>query len=270
MRDSTSQRNDSLQPSLPAGASDGNECLRSGHASLDLVSRDAKARKIERLLGLQPRSRPIRLLEVGTGAGGIAHYFGTHESLRCEVDAVDVQDHRQVRDGYRFTAVGDVRLPFGDRTFDVVISNHVIEHVGGADAQRLHLQELRRVLDTGGLAYLAVPNRWQLVEPHFQLAFLSWLPPSWRSRYVRLRGRGREYDCRPLTTSELERQLRTAGFDFVQEHARALRLTFEIERPRAFVYTHIFRRIPDGVFARLRAVFPTLIYLLRRRGDDPA
>lgn len=241
------------------------ERRRSGHASLDLVSRDAKARKIERLLGLQPQSHPIRLLEVGTGSGGIASYFAKHKLLRCDVDAVDVEDHRKVLDGYRFTLLGDVRLPFGDGTFDVVISNHVIEHVGDADAQRLHLQELRRVLDTRGVAYLAVPNRWQLVEPHFQLAFLSWLPAALRSPYVRLRKRGREYDCRPLTTSELERELRAAGFDFVQEHGRALRLTFEIERPRAFVYTHIVRRMPDRAFGLLRSVFPTLIYLLRHR-----
>jgi SAM-dependent methyltransferase len=265
MRNSMSQSSDSSRRGPRAGAGVASERQRSGHASLDLVSRDAKARKIERLLGLRPQSRAIRLLEVGTGSGGIAHYFGMHKSLQCDVDAVDVEDRRQVRDGYRFTLLGDVRLPFGDRTFDVVISNHVIEHVGDADAQRLHLQELRRVLDPRGVAYLAVPNRWQLVEPHFQLAFLSWLPASWRSAYVRLRGRGREYDCRPLTTSELERQLRAAGFDFVQEHGRALRVTFEIERPRAFMYTHIVRRVPDGAFAPLRGVFPTLIYLLRCR-----
>ncbi|MFP5465661.1 MAG: class I SAM-dependent methyltransferase, partial [Gammaproteobacteria bacterium] len=143
---------------------------RQGHAALDLKSRNAKARKIEALLGLKPISRPLRLLEVGTGSGGIAHYFGTHPALRCEVDAVDVTDTRQIHDGYRFTQVHDVHLPFPDGHFDVVISNHVIEHVGDSSAQRRHLAELRRVLGPAGVGYLAVPNRWQIVEPHYRLA----------------------------------------------------------------------------------------------------
>lgn len=51
------------------------------HVALDLASRDRKAQKIERLLGLADRPQPIRLLEIGTGSGGIAHYFGTHPRL---------------------------------------------------------------------------------------------------------------------------------------------------------------------------------------------
>src|SRR3546814_9833619 len=67
-------------------------------------------------------------------------------------------------------------LPFADDSFDVVLSNHVIEHVGEQPEQLAHLSELRRVLTPGGIGYLAVPNRWMLVEPHYRLAFLSWWP----------------------------------------------------------------------------------------------
>jgi len=45
------------------------------HAVSDLSSRYLKAQKIERLLNLSNYPKPIRLLEVGTGSGGIAHYF---------------------------------------------------------------------------------------------------------------------------------------------------------------------------------------------------
>jgi SAM-dependent methyltransferase len=242
-------------------ASDGSKRL--GHAVLDLPSRNSKARKIELLLGLRSTGRTLRLLEVGAGVGGISHYFGTNTDLRCDVDAVDVEDVRQAREGYRFRVVEGVRLPYDDATFDVVITNHVIEHVGDETAQRLHLQEVRRVLKAGGVGYLAVPNRWQLVEPHYRLAFLSWLPPSWRTPYLRIRRRGAIYDCRPLTVPELEGLLRGARFDFVQKHGSALRLTFEIERPRALLYRGLLRWIPEGWYARVRAVFPTLIYVLR-------
>ncbi|MGE0810832.1 MAG: class I SAM-dependent methyltransferase [Immundisolibacter sp.] len=188
---------------------------------------------MEALLGLAAAAHPVRLLEVGTGSGGIAHHFGTHPGRRFEVDAVDVNDSRQIHDGYRFTQVSDIQLPFPDGQFDVVISNHVIEHVGDRAAQRGHLAELRRVLKPDGLGYLAVPNRWQPVEPHYGLAFLSWLPVAWRTPYLRWRRRGDDYDCRPLSVRELEPLLAEAGFDFVQQHGRALRTTFELERPGA-------------------------------------
>jgi len=235
---------------------------RHGHAVLDVGSRNAKARKIEALLGLMPSGQPLRLLEVGTGSGGIAHYFGTHSRLCCEVDAVDVADTRQIHDGYRFAQVQDVRLPFPDSHFDVVISNHVIEHVGDSIAQRWHLAELRRVLRPDGVGYLAVPNRWQMVEPHYRLAFLSWLPEAWRTPYLRLRHRGSHYDCRPLTVTQVEALMRESGFSFVQQHGRALRLTFELERPRALVYRAVFRWLPESIYAMLRRAFPTLIYTM--------
>ena len=233
-----------------------------GHAALDLTGRNAKARKIEALLGLAAAAYPVRLLEVGTGSGGIAHYFGTHPGRRFEVDAVDVNDSRQIHDGYRFTQVSDIKLPFPDGQFDVVISNHVVEHVGDRAAQRGHLAEVRRVLKPDGLGYLAVPSRWQLVEPHYRLAFLSWLPAAWRTPYLRWRRRGDDYDCHPLSVRELEPLLAEAGFDFVQQHGRALRATFELERPDAWLYRAVLKHVPDVVYARFRRVFPTLIYVL--------
>ncbi|GGJ99539.1 hypothetical protein GCM10011394_05830 [Luteimonas terricola] len=239
-----------------------------GHAVLDLQSRNAKARKIEALLELGARERPLRLLEVGCGSGGIAHYFGTHPTIAFDVEAVDVEDARQVHGGYQFTRVEDTGLPFADAAFDAVISNHVIEHVGDMGAQKSHLEELRRVLAPSGRIYLAVPNRWMLVEPHYGLAFLSWLPPHWRTPYLRWRRRGTEYDCRPLTVPELEALLDTVGFEHAQLHGGALRLTYELERPRALAYRAFLRHVPDWAFGLLRRVFPTLIYVLRLKDPD--
>lgn len=97
--------------------------------------------KIERLLELAEHPHPVHMLEIGTGSGGIAHYFGTHPSLRCAVDAVDVVDNRKVQDGFRYHQVQGTQLPFADASFDVVLTNHVIEHVGDANAQHLHLRK---------------------------------------------------------------------------------------------------------------------------------
>lgn len=233
------------------------------HAVQDLPSRRDKGLKIERLLDLDSQGGHIRMLEVGTGTGGIAHYFATHPELDCTVVAVDVVDGRRIREGYDFHLVQGTKLPFADASFDVVLSNHVIEHVGEHVEQLAHLSELRRVLAPKGVGYLAVPNRWMLVEPHYRLAFLSWWPRAWRTPYLRLMRRGEFYDCEPLQMRQLERMLHAAGFAHRNLCVEAWRVTFEIEKPRAGS-TRVLRAIPDACLKLLRPIIPTLIYRIEQ------
>ena len=248
---------------MKTGTVDGGQ----SHAALEASTRFPKARKIEALLRLDDRHGPLRLLEVGTGSGWIAHYFASHPSGRFTVDAVDVVDARQVHAGYRYQDVAGTRLPFADASFDVVVSNHVIEHVGDERDQLAHLAELRRVLRAGGIGYLAVPNRWMLVEPHFRLPLLSWLPASLADRYVRVAGKGTHYDCRPLRLPQLERMLAASGLRAANVCVAALRSTLDIERPGSLPQ-RLLTRVPDGLLEPWRAAIPTLIYRIER--DDAA
>nr|WP_184601654.1 class I SAM-dependent methyltransferase [Rhodanobacter sp. MP1X3] len=242
----------------------GDSSARQPHAVLDLPSRRWKALKIERLLDLSSRPQPIRMLEVGTGSGGIAQYFGTHPQLRCDVEAVDVHDNRLMTEGFRYQQVRDTQLPFADGTFDVVLTNHVIEHVGDANAQHRHLAEIRRVMKADGIGYLAVPNRWMLTEPHFQLKFLSWWPHAWRTPYLRVMRRGDIYDCEPLQMRQLERMLDAVGLGYRNICIEAWRATLEIEKAHTFG-ARVLRAMPDALLVPLRRIIPTLIYRLERR-----
>jgi predicted SAM-dependent methyltransferase len=109
-----------------------------------------------------------------------------------KVYSIDVEDQRQIHSGYEFKQVKGMLLPFENESIDIVISNHVIEHVGNKALQLNHLKEIYRVLKPLGCVYLAVPNKWTLIEPHFKLFFLSWLPHCLAHRYVKLMNR-REY-----------------------------------------------------------------------------
>lgn len=235
-----------------------NQPARQPHAVLDLLSRRHKGLKIERLLDLQGLPQPIRLLEIGTGSGGIAHYFATHPTLQFHVTAVDVVDQRLIRDDYDFHLVHDTALPFADASFDVVLSNHVIEHVGERPAQLAHLRELHRVMAPGGVGYLAVPNRWMFTEPHYRLAFLSWLPRPLRTPYLRLMRRGQRYDCEPLTVPRLDALLAEAGFAWRHLEVEALRATLDIEDAHS-PGARLVQRLPDAIIAAMRPMIPTLI-----------
>lgn len=234
---------------------------RQAHAVMDMPSRRLKAMKIERLLELDVGTTPLRMLEVGCGSGGISHYFGTHPSGRFDMHAVDVKDSRVVTEGYAYQQVSDTKLPFPDDSFDAVISNHVIEHVGDEAAQLRHLQELRRVLRPGGSGYLAVPNRWMLVEPHYRLIFLSWLPVGFRSGYLSLMRGVDYYDCKPLAMGELERLLEQSGFLFRNISTEAMRFVLEFESNHGIVIRAV-SILPDRMLRLMNAFNPTLIYRL--------
>ncbi len=55
------------------------------------------------------------------------------------------------------TRLGDLNdpLPFEDESFDVLLANHVIEHLNDTDA---FIREMRRVLKVGGYAIIATSN----------------------------------------------------------------------------------------------------------------
>ena len=253
--------------SLPIPPED-QEPERQAHAVKDLSSRIPKAKKIELLLGLDQMAgkKILRVLEIGCGSGGIAHYFATHTKLRCEVTGVDVHDNRQITEGYHFLKVNGVELPFADACFDLVITNHVIEHVGGARNQLKHIKEIGRVLSPGGVGYLAVPNRWMLTEPHYNLKFLSWLPRSMRSRYLRWAGKGECYDCEPLELAELEKILKRAGIYFENISIPAAKVTFDLEKPHS-ITAKFLKKIPDLLLNPFRPIIPTLIYRLEPKNE---
>ncbi|MEO5609475.1 MAG: class I SAM-dependent methyltransferase, partial [Ornithinibacter sp.] len=65
--------------------------------------------------------------------------------------------------------------------------------------------DIHRVLTPGGVLYAGVGHRFQLIEPHHRLPFLSWLPQGAADRYMRLTGKGEHYYERYATPSGLRR-----------------------------------------------------------------
>jgi SAM-dependent methyltransferase len=233
---------------------------RQPHAILDLESRLLKAQKIARLV---ERVRPLagaRVLDIGAGSGHIASALSQLAGRDGDVWAVDVHDQRQTNDGYRFKPVAGTALPFDDASFDVVLSNHVIEHVGSRDDQLHHLREIHRVLDRGGVCYLAVPNKWVVLEPHFRLPLLSWLPERLRDPYVRATGRGERYDCNLPTRRGVTALFGAAGFAHEEVTVPAMRVLNELEDPSLPV--RALCAAPEPVLRALLPVNPTMIFLL--------
>jgi SAM-dependent methyltransferase len=109
-----------------------------------------------------------RVLENGCGVGmyvaRLAPQSGTVIGL--EYDFGRAREAFQVNAQYtnaHITCAAGEGLPFPDRTFDLILSHEVLEHV---QDDRAAVEEMVRVLSLGGRAVLFLPNRGYPFETH--------------------------------------------------------------------------------------------------------
>ena len=133
--------------------------------------------------------------DYATGGSGVSVDY------RLESDYQLVAQSRVVEVNRVDFAQGDgSRMPFDDAMFDIVICAEVYEH---APHQAQLAAEIWRVLRPGGVCFFSGPNRLAVVEEHYWLPFLSWLPQTLSDAYVRLSGQGSRYDIAPLSFWQL-------------------------------------------------------------------
>lgn len=233
------------------------------HAILDKISRINKSKKIELLLGMSVSSKLTSLLEIGTGSGYIANYFSETYLWLDGVYAVDVVDQRQVKGNYHFKNISGTTLPYDNEKFKYILSNHVIEHVGQYDKQKEHLSEIHRCLEPNGILYLAVPNRWRIIEPHYRLPFLSWLPSIFAAVYLKIMKKGSYYDCFPLSRSKATKMLTDNGFEVEDVSLRAIKITRETEELSSFMRAITYT--PKWLLTPFVHFIPTLIYICKKK-----
>jgi hypothetical protein len=81
------------------------------------------------------------------------------------------------------TAIADgTKLPYSDRSFDIVFSNSVIEHVHTFDQQRKFALECMRV---GKALWIQTPALIFPIEPHYLTPLVHYLPKTWQRRFIR-------------------------------------------------------------------------------------
>jgi SAM-dependent methyltransferase len=111
---------------------------------------------VHRLLsGLAALPQRARVLEVGSGSGGLIYHFPS-AGLRVGIDPLAVA-YRSLFPSWSgraamCSALGE-DLPFRDAMFDAVLCDNVVDHAEKPDAI---VQELARVLRPGGVLYFTV------------------------------------------------------------------------------------------------------------------
>lgn len=131
----------------------------------------------------------LSVLEVGcfTGEIGltIADHFNSYTAIDIDKNAVDLarDKNKDGKKGIQFEVMNAETLTFNDDSFDVVICSHVYEHV--PHPQQM-MREIYRVLKKDGICYFAASNRCIIIEPHYQLPFLTYFPKPLANIYLKL------------------------------------------------------------------------------------
>jgi len=108
----------------------------------------------QKLEKFQPISAEARVLEVGSGAHGLIFGFGSKFGIGVDPLAVDYKRLFPIwqKNAQTVAAIGE-KLPFPDSSFDVVLSDNVIDH---AENPLAIVDEIIRVLKPSGLLYFTV------------------------------------------------------------------------------------------------------------------
>jgi SAM-dependent methyltransferase len=120
-----------------------------------LLNMFARARAIrQKLEEAQPIASDASVLEVGSGAHGLIFGFGGGFGVGIDPLAVDYKRlfPKWQENANTVAAIGE-QLPFADGSFDIVLSDNVIDH---AENPLKIVEELVRVLKKDGLLYFTV------------------------------------------------------------------------------------------------------------------
>ena len=206
-----------------------------------------------------------RVLDAGCGGGGMPLSLAEEARQVVGIDPIDRFGDAGVRlarerglPNLQFALADGMALPFKDRSFDLVLSHAVIEHV--ADAP-LYLRECARVLADGGRVYLSTAPYLSFAGAHLprlklqvplhllagrRIAFatFTWLArhatwmlkePAHENSFIQLAQKGIvKHDdlLEKVTVSRLRSQIAGAGLRIVREE---LHVTGTIRRLPGFL-----------------------------------
>jgi SAM-dependent methyltransferase len=185
-------------------------------SKLSLASR---ARKLELFNQIMKPAMEMKLLDVGAQINPDSHkehqlidtYPWKHNFAVVNISQDHITAIKKRYPEVEAVVCDACELPWADKSFDVVFSNAVIEHLGSFERQKRMAAEIMRV---GKRWFVTTPNRWFPFEFHMRLPLVTWLPGDGYLRigriisYNHIRGKymfgAKRDDLRLMSASELQ------------------------------------------------------------------
>jgi ubiquinone/menaquinone biosynthesis C-methylase UbiE len=116
------------------------------------------------------------ILDLGCGRGEMVAAFGSRGLAASGCDFPEELENVVGSEDLRPIRTEPYALPFGDATFDYVVSSQVFEHVMNMDDT---FAEIRRVLRVDGIGLHIFTGRYCVLEPHTFVPLASMLRTRW-------------------------------------------------------------------------------------------
>ena len=166
---------------------------------VEMLNEESRRRKAAKIISVlqhflgRADLKGLTALDIGCSTGFISDEL---QKAGAKVTGLDIDEpglaaaRERFGEKIEFVCAGGEDIPVPPSSFDIVIFNHIYEHVVDADAV---MTDIRRVLRPDGVVYLGLGNRLGIIEPHYKLPFLSWLPKRAAHRYISATGKASTY-----------------------------------------------------------------------------
>lgn len=235
-----------------------------------LLDFNHKKPKVDKMLSILRDAGVIRenrkklAVDVGCSIGfftsALAPYFDDVIGFDIDTHALHMAKKQSMENNTRYLTGDSMSLPLSENCVDLIVCNHVYEHV--SDPKRM-FAEIYRVLTADGVCYLGSASRLTIIEPHYGLPMLSWLPKSLAHLYMRAMRKGDFYYENLRTYWGIKRLI---GNFYVVDYTLKV-----IAEPDSFSARDLFpkrgflEKIPLTVWKTFYWVLPTYIFLLSKK-----
>ena len=236
----------------------------------DPASRRKKADKILSVLQTHAKEHKIDLsdqdcLDIGCSTCMITTHLVSHfkrvVGFDPDIKALQLANQYLEDDSPLKRLVGNgLCSPFPNESFDVIICNQIYEHV--PDAQRL-FDEIYRLLRNNGICYLSAGNRLMVMEPHYKLPFLSWLPPTLANAYLKITHNIDQYQEKHYSLWGLKALLHK--FNITDYTLRVLKDPDRFHLDDMIGKSSWIPKIPFPALKILRPIIPNFIFVLSKQ-----
>jgi SAM-dependent methyltransferase len=234
----------------------------------DINRRTIKARKIFSVIKDFSVKEPSLCvgLDIGCSAGINTNFLGSElkDAIGIEIDEDALKYGYSCKKPNVHFLIGDaIHLPFDDEIFDIVICNHVYEHVPDA---KILMDEIFRILKPGGFCYFGAANRFIIIEPHYRLPFLSWFPKTVANFYLLFLGKKSPYYENLRSYYGIKKLI--SRFSVTDYTLRIIRNPEQFNAEDVIGKKSLIRYLPESLLYLLIPIIPIYIFVLSKPHPD--
>lgn len=201
-----------------------------------------------------PDIRQRKVLDIGAGRGNFLLFLkkegvdahGVELNHAYIEQALSAAAKQQIDIDLRQGAAED--LPYDDNEFGFVNLSEVIEHVNEPEKV---LTEVHRVLKDDGFVYISMPSRFSVIDPHYHLWFINWIPRRFSNLFATFFGKGQRNvknagaqtleEMHYFTPSQVSKIMSKTGFSYIDIREKKIKAFLECSLLSSTIAVFLYR-----------------------------